>query len=93
MQPFKGPIVSNIEKIEEYEGHEIVTSKSGKLYMVMHNLDIDFLIDTVIIRQMSGSYEIKFPLARDPEMDLSRYEPVPKNLLEWAIFCFEYEED
>ena len=97
MQPFKGPIVTNIEKIEEAEGHKVITSKAGNKYLIYQDVNVDFLVDMVIIVRKSEkspvNYEIKFPIARDPERDLSEREPIPRLLLEWAIFCFEYEED
>ena len=97
MQPFKGAIVSNIEKIEEVDRHEIITSKAGNRYLIHHDVNVDFLIDMVIVVQQSKNgkpnFELRFPIARDLERDLSEHEPIPKHLLEWAIFCFEYEED
>lgn len=97
MQPFKGPIESYVEKIEELEERELVTSKTGNKYMIYHDVNVDFLIDMVIVIKQSQNgrpnFEMQFPLARDPERDLFEYEPIPRHLLEWAIFCFEYEED
>jgi hypothetical protein len=97
MQPFKGPIVSNIEKIEEVDGHEIVTSKAGIQYLICRDVNVDFLIDMVLVIQQSKNnkpnFELRFPLARDLERDLYEREPIPRHLLEWAIYCFEYEED
>ena len=97
MQPFKAPIVSNIEKIEEVEGHKVITSKAGNKYLICQDVNVDFLIDMVIVVQQyrngKPNFELRFPIARDLERDLSEHEPIPRHLLEWAIFCFEYEEE
>ena len=97
MQPFKGPIETYIEKIEDYEGYDIITSKAGNKYMILQDVNVDFLIDMVIVVQQSKNgkpnFELRFPVARDLKRDLSEYEPIPRHLLEWAIYCFEYEED
>lgn len=90
MQPFKGPIVSNIEKIEsDDKGREILTTKSGNQYVIYRDTDVDFLVDHIIIKPVDSLLAVRFPVARDLERDLAEREPIPRHLLEYAIYSFE----